>query len=535
MTTPSEFQPRTPEVETSGWIQLEPDATVLDQRRRRRGRRQRRRDWRKLFRRTLEVTPGWVISLGIHSFFLAVLALIVAEAHRAATSRPTVEVISDEVYAEQLGQQLIDPSANPYGEELSTERMEEPIRQVEAEAKTEVAANEQTLDTPSNELTFDPLAAANALPIAPARDASNESRAVDERSIQELFSGRKDGNRDALHAAYGGTKMTQESVELALEWLARQQTSDGMWSLQGPYPDGGMEENRIAATAMALLAYFGNGQTHQSPGKHQKVIERALTSFLEKQNEQGAFWLSDAPPSHRLYTHAQCTIAICELYGMTRDERLRAPAEQAINYCLRSQSPEGGWRYNPGYDADTSVTGWFVMALQSARMAGLKVPQPSLERIGGFLDLVAIDGGSRYTYQPHDRETLAMTAEGLLARQYLGWSRDDSRLIRGLDYLNQYRVTYESPDVYYWYYGTQVMHHMGGQYWHDWNQVMRQAIPEQQSRTGRNNGSWNPSRDEWGKSAGRLFVTCLSTYILEVYYRHLPLYRDETTAMPRFD
>ena len=28
----------------------------------------------------------------------------------------------------------------------------------------------------------------------------------------------------------------------------------------------------------------------------------------------------------------------------------------------------------------------------------------------------------------------------------------------------------------------------------------------------------------WGQFGGRLYVTCLSTYILEVYYRHLPLY-----------
>jgi hypothetical protein len=85
-------------------------------------------------------------------------------------------------------------------------------------------------------------------------------------------------------------------------------------------------------------------------------------------------------------------------------------------------------------------------------------------------------------------------------------------------------VNFESPDVYYWYYATQAMHHMGGEYWTRWNLLMRQAIPEQQIQTGANRGSWNPNRDLWGKSAGRLFVTCLSTYILEVYYRHLPLY-----------
>ncbi len=44
---------------------------------------------------------------------------------------------------------------------------------------------------------------------------------------------------------------------------------------------------------------------------------------------------------------------------------------------------------------------------------------------------------------------------------------------------------------------------------------------------GREAGSWDPmkpSEDEWARYGGRLYVTCLSLYMLEVYYRHLPLY-----------
>ena len=34
----------------------------------------------------------------------------------------------------------------------------------------------------------------------------------------------------------------------------------------------------------------------------------------------------------------------------------------------------------------------------------------------------------------------------------------------------------------------------------------------------------DPALDRWGSIGGRLFVTCFSTWMLEVYYRHLPLY-----------
>ena len=48
---------------------------------------------------------------------------------------------------------------------------------------------------------------------------------------------------------------------------------------------------------------------------------------------------------------------------------------------------------------------------------------------------------------------------------------------------------------------------------------------------GKVGGSWNPfqpagAMDENADKGGRLYVTCLCLLNLEVYYRHLPLYRD---------
>ena len=117
-----------------------------------------------------------------------------------------------------------------------------------------------------------------------------------------------------------------------------------------------------------------------------------------------------------------------------------------------------------------------------------------------------------------------MTAEGLLCRQYLGWKRTDPRLVQGLDYLVRNPISFAEMDVYYWYYCTQAMHHMGGEHWNKWNSVMRKAIPEEQLKTGNERGSWEPTRDLHGHLGGRLYTTCLCIYMLEVYYRHLPLY-----------
>jgi hypothetical protein len=219
---------------------------------------------------------------------------------------------------------------------------------------------------------------------------------------------------------------------------------------------------------------------------------------------------------------------------MTKDTEYRDDAQRAIDYCIKTQSPEGGWRYQPGFDSDTSVTGWFVMALQSARMAGLEVESPALERINDFLNTVSQDGGAQYSYVPGQGKKLSMTAEGLLCRQYLGWSHGDPRLVRGVEVLTNNLPEYGEgrTHVYYWYYAAQVCHHMEGAPWRRWNGAMREVIPTLQVRDGKERGSWDPTLDDTTgvDGGGRLFVTCLATYCLEVYYRHLPLYQLEAMS-----
>ncbi len=159
-------------------------------------------------------------------------------------------------------------------------------------------------------------------------------------------------------------------------------------------------------------------------------------------------------------------------------------------------------------------------------MAKLEVPSDTLEGISRYLDSAQTADGSQYYYKPGSPSNLAMTAEGLLCRQYLGWKHDDPRLLAGADFLSASPISNAEINVYHWYYATQVMHHMGGKYWKKWNEVMRQYLPETQTKKGPEEGSWDPGSDRWGSAGGRLYVTCLRTYMLEVYYRHLPLYSD---------
>jgi hypothetical protein len=129
-----------------------------------------------------------------------------------------------------------------------------------------------------------------------------------------------------------------------------------------------------------------------------------------------------------------------------------------------------------------------------------------------------------------------MTSVGLLMRLYTGWRRDNEHMQRGAEYLLENlpelgTVSAPQRDTYYWYYGTQVMYHMGGEYWERWRSALRPLLIDAQIATGPLAGSWDarlPIPDRWGPQAGRLYVTTMNLLSLEVHYRHLPLY--EATA-----
>ncbi len=72
-----------------------------------------------------------------------------------------------------------------------------------------------------------------------------------------------------------------------------------------------------------------------------------------------------------MYSHGLATIALCEDYGMSSDKTVGEHAQKAINFIQAAQNTKtGGWRYHPGDEGDTSVVGWQLMALKSAKWPG---------------------------------------------------------------------------------------------------------------------------------------------------------------------
>lgn len=355
--------------------------------------------------------------------------------------------------------------------------------------------------------------------------------------------GRSGATREKMIREGGGNTRSEACVASGLKWLVRHQALDGHWGLNdfhvhGKCNCGGQGgAHDVAGTGFGLLPLLAAGETHKGTGKNHlyaKNVERALKWFITRQGADGSL-------SGNGYEHAIATICLCEAYGLTADPTIKGPAQRAINCCVAWQHADGGFRYSPRTPGDLSVHGWFVQALKSGSMAGLNVPNATFNGINQFLDLCQNADGSGYTYQknPGNQAAPIVTAVGLLSRQYMGWGPRNVGLKNGLEYLRKLPPSPNFKSMYYYYYATQVVHNMADfnrEAWEQWNPKMRDLLIESQD-TGANpdrrdqKGSWSPEGDHWGGQMGRLGITSLALLTLEVYYRHLPLYRRELGAL----
>jgi hypothetical protein len=387
---------------------------------------------------------------------------------------------------------------------------------------------EKPLDTPPS---LHPLA--SRLARRPAR-ATPVAYAQDNVGMQAMFTLRQGDVRREIIELVGGSDESEKAVRRGLEWLQERQHTDGRWSLHDLNPSDkqklkkvqgqGSQQADTAATGLALLPFLGAGHTHQQ-GDFQPAVSAGIAWLVEHQKPDGDLFSGGGDNAH-MYAHGIAAIALCEAYGMTRDPALREPAQRALDFIVAAQhKPSGGWRYQPNQAGDTSVVGWQLMALKSGEMAGLVVPAATLELTAKWLDSVEGTGAQvgRFGYQGRNGNP-AMTAEALLCRQFLGSRRSEPGMQAGAAYLLEHVPRQGHETSYYWYYATQVMYHMQGSHWETWNEHLRDLLVKTQERSGAESGTWNP-KDQWEERGGRLYATCLRLLMLEVYYRHLPLYR----------
>lgn len=342
------------------------------------------------------------------------------------------------------------------------------------------------------------------------------------------MAGRSGATKDKMLKAGGGNSESEAAVARGLAWLARKQLKNGSWEF-----DGGSKD-KIAATGLALLPFLAAGETHKGNGKYKKTVEAGLNWLMGQVGSGGAF-----AGTNNMYAHAIGCVALCEAAGMTKDPNVKTKAAAAIGVVVRAQGDNGSWGYGTTKsDGDTSIVGWQIQALASAKMAEIKFDKDktykSAER---FLENVSTDSGSKYGYREKGASQ-TLTPVGLLSRYYIGWSPKHPAFARGVDFIKQFPPNRGYFDMYYYYYATQVVHFYEGADWHKfWNPKMRDLLIEMQNKTADENvrGSWEKDSGFIGASCGKLGTTCLALLTLEVYYRHLPLYKRDNAGIVELD
>ncbi|HEX5442685.1 MAG TPA: hypothetical protein VFW87_02600 [Pirellulales bacterium] len=365
---------------------------------------------------------------------------------------------------------------------------------------------------------------------------------------QGLYAERtKPKTRDWL-AERGGTIESQQAVDDGLDWLARHQGTDGHWGAdclgaglnsrcQKNAPcQGPGEAYEAAHTGMALLAFQAAGHYSFNGQKYSGQVKKGLDYFFRTQSIEGSIVGSQVPTPEQadagiqfqqyfMYEHALATFALCEACavaiaeGKKPDPRYRLAAQRAVSFIESVQHDDGGWRYttNASDVSDSSVSGWVMLALKTAREAKLNVSPQTISKMMDFFAAHYSDGRTHYL-RFGNAGTDALTGVGMMAVEFFEHKLDSPVVQAGAARLALYDIA-GFPDYYSWYNCTMAMFQVGGEPWNRWNSAHRDhVIGLQVQGEGCERGSWPPN-DRWSKPGGRIYSTALAVLTLEVYYR----------------
>lgn len=313
------------------------------------------------------------------------------------------------------------------------------------------------------------------------------------------------------------TPELDDAVQHGIAFLVTTQDPDGSFS-------GGRFGKNVAITALACLALMGDGNL-PGRGEHSDVVERGLEFVLDSAAENGliAAEASNGP----MYGHGFATLFLGEVYGMTaggadtaESRRLHDVLLRAIRLIERTQNDEGGWRYNPvPYDADISVTICQIMALRSARNAGIEVSKDVIDRAVAYVRRCQNpDGGFKYQAET-GVSAWPRSAAGIASLFYAGIYEDEA-IDSGLEYLTRTAMpgsglANRAHYFYGQYYAVQAMYLAGGESWATWWPAVRAELLDSQLADGR----WED------RSVGDSYGTAMALIVLQMPKRYLPIFQ----------
>ncbi|MFP6886015.1 MAG: prenyltransferase/squalene oxidase repeat-containing protein [Opitutales bacterium] len=297
------------------------------------------------------------------------------------------------------------------------------------------------------------------------------------------------------------------AISKGLYYLSGTQKSDGSWGDRHP----------VADTSLALMSYMLQGHV---PGRkpYGQNMDRAV-AYLINIGKKGHAGYMGTPNHHGgMYEHGLAILALSEAWGQSTNPALRNTLRRAVDITIRAQNHQGGWRYNPEpRDADLSMTVMQTVALNSAKEAGIAVPDATLEKAVKYVESCQDKTSGGFGYSGPSGPGFARTGAGVMSLIMCG-RRDHPAVGRGMKFLRHYpdqKFSGGSHFLYANYYVIQCMYQMGtADFDAYYPRIADSLLKKQNQQDGR-----------WSIKEGDTYSTAMAILILGVPYRFLPIYQ----------
>jgi squalene cyclase len=324
----------------------------------------------------------------------------------------------------------------------------------------------------------------------------------------------------AQEVAYppGVNKEIHEAVQRGLQWLARNQATDGSWRNAGGYGT-----YPAAMTGLAGMALVASGST-PTRGKYYSEVRQSV-DFLMKNADSSTGVISVPQEEGRsMYGHGFATLYLASVFGMEEEprkqEKLKRILDKAVTLIGSAQSSAGGWIYTPDSSSDEgSVTVTQVQALRACRMSGIIVDKKVIDRAVSYIKRCQNgDGSIRYSLNSGADGRPAITAAGVAVLYNAGVYDDQPFVEKAYEYCKKHiQVAVDSTGHHYYthLYWSQALYQRGGKDWADYYSKKAAWLLKQQKK----DGSWD------GDGVGTVYGTSIALTILQLPYALAPIYQ----------
>lgn len=323
--------------------------------------------------------------------------------------------------------------------------------------------------------------------------------------------------------ASGGNEKCEDAVVSSLRWMKETQGQDGSWG-------GG---TKVAYTGLALLAFLGHCETPTSD-EFGECVTDAITFLVDNCQKGKGRMATNLQDKHWCYSHAIAAYAIAEAYTFCSQQGINLPSlkesvQLSIQWIIDNQNVSGGWDY--AYEeagargGDMSITAWQMQALKAGKHTGLEFRnmRSCISKALKYCEKCqGSNGGFGYAGpQPLGGNKSTLVGAGTLCfQQHKGAANSHARKgVRYIDKNAEFDYQNGPCNLYEHYYSSQAAINHGGKEWKAYNELFRDQLLNAQNK----DGSWPaPAKPGPGARSEPIYVTALSTLMLEVYYRFLP-------------